>query len=145
MHKSKDGKIYASLTEVKNKTGDIFAVVDEFGEISLTSYNKIRYKIVKVDINSVLSFDEEKEIKPKKIRVESAIVEITKNDKLNEENKLNIEIENEQIAEIQEKEPEDAIVTNNLFSSIIDITSWDRNNKVEREFTKKSMNPLISN
>lgn len=54
MHKGKDGKVTASLTEVKNKTGDIFDLVDEYGEVTLTSYNKARYKITKIDISEIL-------------------------------------------------------------------------------------------
>lgn len=65
MHKRKDGKIIASLTEVKNKTGDIFALVDEFGEVTLTSYNKPKYRISKVDILETLKIEEEKEEKEK--------------------------------------------------------------------------------
>lgn len=54
MHKAKDGRVTASLTEVKNKTGDIFDLVDEYGEVILTSYNKARYKITKIDISEIL-------------------------------------------------------------------------------------------
>lgn len=57
MHKDKSGKVFASLTEVKNKTGDIFALVDEFGEVYITSYNKTRYKISKMDISNFLSLE----------------------------------------------------------------------------------------
>lgn len=61
MKKNKDGKVIASLTEVKNKTGDIFAVVDEYGEIILTSYNKPRYKVIKIDLEESLQFNDTKE------------------------------------------------------------------------------------
>ncbi|RMD76941.1 hypothetical protein D6810_02510 [Candidatus Dojkabacteria bacterium] len=49
MKKDKSGRIIASLTEVKNRTGDVFALVDQFGTVFLTSYKKIRYKIEKVN------------------------------------------------------------------------------------------------
>lgn len=58
MHKDKNGKIFASLTEVKNKTGDIFALVDEHGEITLTSYNKPRYKISKLSVEDRLGISD---------------------------------------------------------------------------------------
>lgn len=47
MHKKK-GKIYATLTEVKNQIGDVFAAVDEHGAVTITSYNKEKYIISKV-------------------------------------------------------------------------------------------------
>lgn len=59
MKKRKDGKIVASLTEVKNKTGDIFQLVDEYGEVTLTSYNKERYRIVKIGIENFIDLKEE--------------------------------------------------------------------------------------
>ena len=68
MHKQKDGKIIASLTEVKNKTGDIFALVDEFGEVTLTSYNKPKYKITKVDILETVKIDEGVSKKSKRLK-----------------------------------------------------------------------------
>jgi hypothetical protein len=49
MMKLKDGKASATLTELKNKIGDVFAMVDKMGEVTITSYNKTAYKIVKVD------------------------------------------------------------------------------------------------
>lgn len=59
MRKRKDGKVIASLTEVKNKTGDIFALVDQYGEVTLTSYNKEKYKIVKIDLSDMLDHEEQ--------------------------------------------------------------------------------------
>jgi len=57
MKKDKTGKIIASLTEVKNKTGDIFALVDQFGVVYLTSYNKIRYRIEKIGVENLIPLD----------------------------------------------------------------------------------------
>lgn len=75
MHKNKDGKVTASLTEVKNRTGDIFALVDEFGEVYLTSYNKVRYKISKTDISNFIELSEgnTKAVK-KEAKVEKKVV-----------------------------------------------------------------------
>lgn len=66
MHKDKEGKIIATLTEVKNKTGDIFSLVDEFGEVMLTSYNKPKYRITKIDISEILDL-REKERQQRKV------------------------------------------------------------------------------
>lgn len=43
-----NGKAYATLTEVKNKIGDVFTLADEYGEIVITSYNKPKYKIIRL-------------------------------------------------------------------------------------------------
>lgn len=40
-----DGKVYATLTEVKNLIGDVFSAVDKYGEVTITSYNKPKYTI----------------------------------------------------------------------------------------------------
>ncbi len=68
MHKRKDGKVVASLTEVKNKTGDIFTLVDEFGEVILTSYNKPKYRIVKVNIAETLNLEESEQPKKREVK-----------------------------------------------------------------------------
>jgi hypothetical protein len=44
----KDKKAYASLTEVKNKLGDVFALADEHGEVYISSYNKPKYIISRI-------------------------------------------------------------------------------------------------
>lgn len=33
----------ATLTDVKNKTGDVFALADKYGSVIITSYNKPKY------------------------------------------------------------------------------------------------------
>ena len=43
-----DDKAYATLTDVKNKTGDVFAMADEYGEVTITSYNKSKYLIKRI-------------------------------------------------------------------------------------------------
>lgn len=94
MHKDKTGKIVATLTEVKNKTGDIFSLVDEFGEVMLTSYNKPKYRITKIDISEILDLREKERVQKKAAKVEKVAKEIEKEViKTNEETELNI-IEN---------------------------------------------------
>jgi hypothetical protein len=80
MHKDKEGKIIATLTEVKNKTGDIFSLVDEFGEVMLTSYNKPKYRITKIDISEILDLREKErqqrkvEAKKPEVKTEHVVV-----------------------------------------------------------------------
>lgn len=122
MHKSKDGKVIASLTEVKNKTGDIFALVDKFGEVSLTSYNKIRYKILKVDYaDQILEELPEENVKPKR--------STTKEVKVVTEHKETVE---EKPKKTEEKEAQ------------INIKVWDRFSKSEKEYASKIRKPLIN-
>jgi hypothetical protein len=113
MHKDKSGKVYASLTEVKNKTGDIFALVDEFGEVFITSYNKTRYKISKVDISSLL----------------------TQKNSIPKENKTVVKKEKPTTKE--DKEPEQQETTP------IDIEAYDRDNQIEKDFVRNALKPLV--
>ena len=139
MHKAKDGKVYASLTEVKNKTGDIFAIVDEFGEISLTSYNKIRYKIVKVDINSVIDLEEKPGSKtPQAARNKDADEKIEKKERTVKLDTAPV-THHSPIQNIQSNPVQHA-----LMNATIDIDPWMRDSKDEKEFTKVSLQPLIS-
>lgn len=62
MHK-KNGRIYATLTEVKNLIGDVFAAVDEHGEVAITSYNKAKYIITKAPAPEMSDLIEEMPIK----------------------------------------------------------------------------------
>lgn len=81
MHK-KNGKVYATLTDVKNLIGDVFAAVDEYGEVAITSYNKTKYLIVKApsaDINEIVEEIAPKQKKSgaeKKIPAENLEVEV---------------------------------------------------------------------
>lgn len=171
MYKNKDGKVIASLTEVKNKTGDIFAIVDEFGEIALTSYNKVRYKIVKVDIeNSVEIGEDGPEVKvattekkrlttPKLEERDEPVNEVVAEDPIEEviEDLVPTEVElpEETVSEIEEPttnaEPEPAAeeaieetMDNKLFDKTIDIQAWDRDGREERQFSLNAIRPLIS-
>lgn len=44
----KNNQAFAALTDVKNRTGDVFALADQYGEVQITSYNRLKYKIVRV-------------------------------------------------------------------------------------------------
>lgn len=127
MHKDKSGKVYASLTEVKNKTGDIFALVDEFGEVYLTSYNKVRYKISKIEISSTIELNEkaEKQSQPKAVRSEKVTEKPAKKE-VKEESKA---------SSTEGKTPKT--------KTIEDMVAWDRNNSIEEEFTMKVSSPIV--
>lgn len=136
MHKRKDGKIIASLTEVKNKTGDIFALVDEFGEVTLTSYNKPKYRITKVDILETLKMDEEPEEKKKaqpEVERKSVIKKVADKFKSTPQQVVEETVVQEEVAESKEmiEGGED-----------IDLKTWDRNSSKEKSFTKKVLKPL---
>ncbi|MEP7103895.1 MAG: hypothetical protein ABI721_04270 [Candidatus Dojkabacteria bacterium] len=128
MHKNKDGKVTASLTEVKNRTGDIFALVDEFGEVYLTSYNKVRYKITKTDIADYIDLKdsptktEKKEVK-KVIKQDKSITQ----------------------EELRPKVVTEGSAVNNVLSKISKVLPWDRDNKMERKFADNARSPLVSN
>jgi hypothetical protein len=139
MHRRKDGKVIASLTEVKNKTGDIFSLVDEFGEVLLTSYNKPRYRITKIGVADILDLEEKKpslsteskpEVeKPKSVfhKVKNTVSNLTK--------------------PVKKAEPEvEPIANKGEESSMIEKTmqfeKWDSNSKSENDYIKKVLNPL---
>lgn len=119
MYKDKSGKVVASLTEVKNKTGDIFALVDEFGEIYLSSYNKIRYVIKKTGISDFIDL-QEKEVKQpasKAVKAKSS----------------------------SKSEPEPVAESKSSMGPEIDFVVWDRNNKTEANHVAEITKPLIEN
>ena len=162
MYKNKDGKVIASLTEVKNKTGDIFAIVDEFGEIALTSYNKVRYKIIKVDIENSVEINEDgPEAKvattekrrvgtPKLEQRNEPIVEEVKPVEVKEVEPVKaelpeikpepVEIKPEPAPEPVKEEPKEK----KLFEKVIDIQVWNRDGRDERQFSLNAIRPLIS-
>src|SRR6185369_11475990 len=133
MHKNKDGKVTASLTEVKNRTGDIFALVDEFGEVYLTSYNKVRYKISKTDISNFIELEEgsSKAEKKETARVEKKAAPVVK--KAATLPKAVAPVEKVEVKE------------ENVLSKISKIIPWDRNSSKETNFANSSRNPLVSN
>lgn len=123
MHKDKQGNVLASLTEVKNKTGDIFALVDEFGEVFITSYNKTRYRISKMDISGMLSEKAEKQpkTKTKEVKVENKEKVVEK--------------------EVQKEEPVKSVPA----ETHIELDEYDRNNNNETDFVKNALKPLVNN
>lgn len=137
MHK-KQGGVFASLTEVKNKTGDIFAVVDQYGEISITSYNKIRYKITKVDIDTMIG---EEPVKTKKTRTVGALA--SKTEKLDvkkastvESKPIETKVDSKPVAE-QKPEPQQVKKT-------INVDPWHRDSNLEKDFASKALAPLVA-
>ncbi len=134
MKKTKNGEVIASLTEVKNKTGDIFALADEFGEVILTSYNKPRYKIIKLNVSNLLDEEVVKSVKPrvsvkevKKEEVVKAVVEEPKR-------------------EIKVVKKEDTSV--NELGDVIDdevrLDTWNRVSEKEMKYVESIVKPLIS-
>ena len=127
MHKNKDGKVTASLTEVKNRTGDIFALVDEFGEVYLTSYNKLRYKITKTDIANFIELGDSPTKTEKKVA-----------------KKPEVKVVEEKKVEAKKEEPKE-VKENTVLNKISKILPWDRNNSAETNFANQSRSPLVSN
>lgn len=126
MYKTKDGKVCASLTEVKNRTGDIFDMVDEFGEVILTSYNKERYKITKIDLASTLEIKSESKNENK---IQVAITPKQETTTLVESSK-------------EEMRSEDTRQTNNESIISDDFKLWDRENHLEKEFAENAKKAL---
>jgi hypothetical protein len=140
MHKDKSGKVMASLTEVKNKTGDIFALVDEFGEVFITSYNKTRYVIKKMDITNILG----EERTPSKTSTSKA--------KPAKVTPKRMEVIEEPEQEVKEKvavsQPVEAKEENGVGLakvSSIDVDKFNRYSNKEKSFISKATMPLVSN
>lgn len=122
MHKTKDGKVIASLTEVKNKTGDIFALVDEYGEVTLTSYNKPRYRITKIEFGSILEVKEKPERKSMFDRVKETVMGMTEKSKDNE--------------------IEQTLIPFEILRQLSKMKAWDRINREERKHMLVIKKPL---
>jgi hypothetical protein len=131
MYKDKSGKVVASLTEVKNKTGDIFALVDEFGEIYLSSYNKIRYVIKKTGISDFIELQERetKSVPDRPVKVKKEAVKATRE----------VSREEEPAKHTKAEVKEDEIEVN------IDFVAWDRENKHETSHISSITKPLVEN
>ena len=127
MHKTKEGKVIASLTEVKNKTGDIFALVDEFGEVVLTSYNKPRYRIVKIGVADML---EEKSTQVKNPKSESKTSIVKKVVKKATEPKV-----------VRKKE-EKSLISNEILEQLKKLAPWNKNSKKEKNYISSIKSPL---
>lgn len=134
MYKDKNGKVVASLTEVKNKTGDIFALVDEFGEIYLSSYNKIRYVIKKTGISDFIDLQERetKEVPDRPVKVKKESKEVAAEKPSEKPRKV-------EKTEVKEEAQEDNIEVN------IDFVAWNRENKHEVDHVKDITKPLVEN
>jgi phosphoribosylformylglycinamidine (FGAM) synthase PurS component len=135
MKKRKDGKIVASLTEVKNKTGDIFSLVDEFGEVLLTSYNKTKYRILKVDITEVLN-----------LKIEKQDDEVAEEATKQPENKTLVEKVKEVFAGHSKPEQSPAFIEpmmkEETRQSFKNMNAWNPNSKTEYEFRAQIVTPL---
>lgn len=164
MQKKKDGTIIASLTEVKNKTGDIFSLVDEFGEVVLTSYNKPKYKIVKMSVGSMLDVEPEEskqektepkeEQKPDKKsgikRVADTVKNIARIPTPSATQAATPEpIETAAPEPVAEETPaaepatvQPTMITVELMQSMSDMTGWDRNSDGEQKYIKAIQMPL---
>jgi hypothetical protein len=135
MYKDKNGKVVASLTEVKNKTGDIFALVDEFGEIYLSSYNKIRYVIKKTGISDFIDLQEKetKEVPDRPVKVKKEVVKAVHKEVVREVAREEAPVKQ------SKKESNDEIEVN------IDFVEWNRENKHEVSHVKDITKPLVEN
>lgn len=129
MKKKKDGTVIASLTEVKNKTGDIFALADEYGEVLLTSYNKPRYKIVKLDISTML--DEIAE-EPAKV-VQSTVKQNT-----------STVSQPKQVTVVPVAQTIVTKVQPAMIDKLITLAAWDRNNSKETSFAARATKGLLN-
>lgn len=143
MYKTKTNKVMASLTELKNKTGDILSLADEFGEVTLTSYNRPKYKVVRIEIEDVVDLSNEEPAKKIKANKKTAVKE--KQESAPEQIEVAIPAKVEIAAEV-EPEPAKAVepeeVPNDDLSRLI---PWDRNSSAEKAFIKKALMPLITN
>lgn len=164
MHKTKDGKVMASLTEVKNQTGNIFTAADKYGEVYITSYNKIRYRIVREESEDELNIvprtrrkaDMDEEIPAIESKVEfqpEPISEVIEDeiDVIEElaESATPIPVFAEE-ADFEETDsvliPEETIEDNySTYQNDDDtlIEMWDRNNSLERNFARQATRTLL--
>lgn len=128
MYKDKNNKVFASLTEVKNKTGDIFSLVDEYGEITLTSYNKPKYKISKIDITEVVGLEETETngfnvMNALKSRVTSIVSQNSK----------------EQDTPVEE---EPTLIDRDVLKKLSKLRVWDRKSRKEMNYVQIIKSPL---
>jgi hypothetical protein len=128
MKKTKEGKVIATLTEVKNKTGDIFSLADTYGEVLLTSYNKPKYKIVRIDVSDRIDTHEGQETQAKK-----APLNRTQKQSTTKAPKSEVRVVTESSEKIEVKQ-----------NATIDFTVWDRNSIRERAFTANSIRNLVA-
>lgn len=167
MHK-KDRKVFATLTDVKNSTGDVFALADEFGEVLITSYNKPRYKISKIGIAEVVDLTPAKKAAKKQKKTEKRVSHksVINEDELNKFEKaiaedlkkeadtanstlpeVKVDTTENKIQEEQSEKPEPKQNNNEVTESgqdeLFNISAWDRDNQTEKAFVVNAKQPLI--
>jgi hypothetical protein len=118
MKRDSKGRIIASLTEVKNKTGDIFALVDQYSAVYLTSYNKVRYKIEKISIENLLN-DEHGDLL----------------------NNVSSKFENSNVVVSSKEKNNDQSFSDLKLTNTVDILDIDMS--LEYDFVKQSIKPLV--
>lgn len=150
MHKTKDGKVMASLTEVKNQTGNIFTAADRYGEVYITSYNKVRYRIIKEES------EDELDIAP---RTRRKVREMEDAPAQEPTPAANVEFTPEPIKEVVVDEIEDIkptaapvpvyeepeVPAQEAATTGTDtlIVEWDRNSSLEKNFVRQATKTLL--
>ena len=150
MHKTKDGKVMASLTEVKNQTGNIFTAADRYGEVYITSYNKVRYRIIKEESDELDIAPRTKrkvrkmEETPEEVTTPVANVEFTPEpikevvvDELEEVVTPTVPTPAYQEPEVAPQETSESTGTDTL------IAEWDRNSSLEKNFVRQATKTLL--
>ncbi len=74
--KVKDGQAQATMTEVKNKIGEVFSLVDEVGSVTITSYNRPMYQISRIKSALGEKFQGKPTPKPSTLKIENDIIGI---------------------------------------------------------------------
>ncbi|MCS7316963.1 MAG: hypothetical protein NZZ41_01390 [Candidatus Dojkabacteria bacterium] len=138
MYKSKDGKIYATLTEIKSKTGDIFTLVDDYGEVILTSYGKTRYKIIKIPIENVEDISNAKFSKGQK----SSDLDLQQQD---EPAQIVPQVKALSISKKESTPSTDILDSSDKENNgnIDDFVVWDRLNQIEVNYRNKIIKPIV--
>lgn len=128
MKKAKNGEVIASLTEVKNKTGDIFALADEYGEVILTSYNKPRYKLIKLNVSSLLEQEPVKKVKEARV-----VNTVAKKEEV---------VKKEVVHQV--KESSDVNELGDIIDDEVNLDTWNRSSEKEMGYIDRIVKPLIS-
>lgn len=148
MHKTKEGKVMASLTEVKNQTGNIFTAADRYGEVYITSYNKVRYRIIKEETEDEMNIAprSRRKVQLKDEPLPAAPVEFTPEPVR--------EVVVDEIEPAIVKEPERATPVPIVPEPVVEeaaptsendtlIDVWDRNNALEKSFVREATKTLL--
>lgn len=150
--KVKQGKATATLTDVKNLIGDVFAAVDKYGEVTITSYNKPKYLITKYKKEAQKEETEqkveEKKPEPKPVAPEPKKVEPKPEPKIEhkkEEPTKPMPASPASPAASNAPAPTPAVVeeikeTVKADTSMEVVDGWDRSNDKEQVWVQKSRN-----